>query len=105
MTLTVFISFFLTTCKSEVIGMIEIYTNLRIIRCLYFNARSSPNKTTQSQTLVYPFEIIGITKTWLRVNISNCEFLSGNNFTIHKKNSADQIGRGAMVAINQKQYP
>jgi hypothetical protein len=69
------------------------------MRCLYFNARSLVNKTTEFQALVTDFDIVAITETWLKAEIGNCELLPGQNFTIHRKNRADRIGGGVLLAV------
>jgi hypothetical protein len=69
------------------------------MRCLYFNARSLVNKTTEFQALVTDFDIVAITETWLNAEIGNCELLPGQNFTIHRKYRADRIGGGVLLAV------
>jgi hypothetical protein len=69
------------------------------MRCLYFNARSLVNKTTEFQALVTDFDIVAITETWLKAEIGNCKLLPGQNFTIHRKDRADRIEGGVLLAV------
>ena len=70
-----------------------------IIRCLSFNARSLANKISEFQSLVVYFDMVAGTETWLKQEIMNCELLSQNNFKIHRKDRANRIGGGVMLAI------
>ena len=69
------------------------------MRCLYFNARSLINKTAEFQALVTDFDIVAITETWLKAEITNCELLPGQNFTIHRNDRANRTGGGVMLAV------
>jgi hypothetical protein len=69
------------------------------MRCLYFNARSLVNKTTEFQAIVTDFDIVAITETWLNTEIRNSELLPGQNFTIHRNDRSDRIGGGVLLAV------
>lgn len=58
------------------------------MKCLYMNARSLVNKTTEFQTLATDIDLIAVTESWLKPDILNSELLPGPNFT-----STDEIER------------
>ena len=43
--------------------------------------------------------MVAVTETWLKQEIMNCELLSENNFKIHRKDRANRIGGGVMLAV------
>ena len=74
-------------------------TNIHYMRCLYFNARSLTNKTSELQTLVTDVDLLAVTETWLKPEIANCELLPGNDFTIHRCDRTERIGGGTWLAV------
>lgn len=79
-------------------------SNPRTNECLYLNARSLNNKTSELQTLVTDVYLIAITETWLKPETGNCKFLPGNDFTIHRKDRVDRIGGGTLLAVRNSLF-
>ena len=69
------------------------------IKCLYMNARSLVNKTTELQALASDLDLLAITETWLKPHILDCELLPGLNFTIHRGDRENRSGGGVMLAV------
>jgi hypothetical protein len=69
------------------------------IECLYLNARSLGNKTSELQTLVTGVDLLAVTETWLKPEIGNCELLPGNDFSIHRRDRIDRVGGGTLLAV------
>ncbi len=69
------------------------------MRCLYFNARSLTNKTSELQTLVTDVDLLAVTEICLKPEIANCELLPGNDFTIHRCDRTERIGGGTLLAV------
>ena len=45
--------------------------------------------------------MFAVTETWLKQEIMNCELLSENNFKIQRKDRANRIGGGVMLAVRK----
>ena len=69
------------------------------IECLYLNARSLANKTSELQALVTGIDLLAVTETWLKPEIGDCELLPGNDFSIHRRDRIDRVGGGTLLAV------
>jgi hypothetical protein len=70
------------------------------IECLYLNARSLANKTSELQTLVTGVDLLAVTETWLKPDqIGDCELLPGNEFSIHRRDRIGRVGGGTLLAV------
>ena len=70
------------------------------MECLYLNARSLTNKTSELRTLVTAdIDLIAITETWLKPEIANCELLPEKDFIIHRRDRLDRTCGGTLLAV------
>ena len=76
-------------------------TNCCNIQCLYFNARSLLNKTSELQTMMTDIDLLAVTETWLKPERLDCEILYGNSFNIYRRNRTDRSEGGVLLAVRE----
>ena len=67
------------------------------MECLCLYARSLSNKTSELQTFVSDIDPLAVSETLLKPKVENCEFLHGNDYTIHGKDKIDRTGGGILL--------
>jgi ribonucleases P/MRP protein subunit RPP40 len=73
------------------------------IKCVYFNARSIYGKLRELEMYVqeeHP-DIIGITETWLNVDIQDSE-INMLEYTLYRKDRVDRLGGGVLIYVHNK---
>ena len=54
--------------------------------------------------MVTDFDIVAISETWLKAEITNCELLPGQNFAIHRNDRANRPISEVMLAVRNNVF-